>query len=112
MKRPSTAKQPGRLSIELLPSEATRSSFCSVPPALPRRPNASRVKALRSPACSAPQARPLEEQRAQPTASAAPHPTQSAPRVITVEKNAASPKALAELKAAGLLPESVDLKPG
>jgi transposase, IS6 family len=34
------------------------------------------------------------------------------PRVIHVDTNAASPKAIAELKAAGVLPESVELKPG
>jgi transposase, IS6 family len=32
------------------------------------------------------------------------------PRVITVDKNAAYPKALAELKAAGVLPESCELR--
>jgi transposase, IS6 family len=68
------------------------------------------VKALRSPACSAPGARPLEEQATQPTAPADPNPTQSAPRVINVDKNAAYPKAIADLKAAGILPESVELR--
>jgi len=46
----------------------------------------------------------------QPTAPTGPHPAQSAPRVINVEKNAASPKAIAQLKAAGMLPESVELR--
>src|SRR5579864_1800012 len=68
------------------------------------------VKALHSPACSAPQARPVEEQVAQPTGPADPNPTKSAPRVINVDKNAAYPKAIAELKAAGILPESVELR--
>jgi transposase, IS6 family len=36
--------------------------------------------------------------------------TISAPRVITVDKNAAYPKAMAELKATGQLPESVELR--
>jgi IS6 family transposase len=36
--------------------------------------------------------------------------TQSAPRVINVDKNAAYPKAIAQLKAAGILPESVELR--
>ncbi len=49
---------------------------------------------------------PVEE----PTAAAAPNPTKSAPRVINVDKNAAYPKAIAELKAAGILPESVELR--
>lgn len=34
----------------------------------------------------------------------------AAPRVINVEKNAAYPKAIAELKAKGILPESVELR--
>ena len=62
------------------------------------------VKALHSTAGSAPQARPIEEQVAQPTAAADLNTTMSAPRVIHVDKNAAYPKAIAELKAAGLLP--------
>jgi len=47
------------------------------------------------------------------TASIAPTGSQvsrTMPRVINVEKNAAYPKALAELKAAGILPESVELR--
>jgi transposase, IS6 family len=68
------------------------------------------VKALHSTAGSVPQARPIQEQVAQPTAPADPHPTTSAPRVITVDKNAAYPKAIAELKASGVLPEAVKLR--
>ena len=63
------------------------------------------VKALHSTACSAPQARPVEEQVAQPTAASDPNTTKSAPRVINVDKNAAYPKAMADLKAAGVLPQ-------
>src|SRR5690242_17334382 len=37
----------------------------------------------------------------------APHP---APRVINVDKNAAYPKAMADLKAAGILPDHVELR--
>src|SRR5690349_8713569 len=106
---------------------------------MPRRPNASRVKALHSTACSAPRARRLLEPVEEPaaladsstttsapgvitvdqnaasavkelTAPAGPNPPPSAPRVITVDKNAAYPKAIAELKAAGLLPASVELR--
>jgi len=47
-------------------------------------------------------------QVAQPTAAA--NPATSVPRVINVEKNAAYPKAMAELKAAGQLAESVELR--
>jgi transposase, IS6 family len=75
--------------------------------AIPKPPNASRVKALHATACSAPQACPVEEQGVQPAGPA--NPTTSAPRVIHVEKNAASPKAMAELKAAGILSEQVEL---
>ena len=52
---------------------------------------------------------------AQSTAAADPNTTKSAPRVINVDKNAAYPKAIADLKATGLLPEQVELrlvKPG
>jgi transposase, IS6 family len=59
---------------------------------MPRPPNVSRVKALHA------------------TAAADPHPTTSAPRVMNVDKNAASPKAIAELKASGVLPEAVKLR--
>jgi transposase, IS6 family len=66
------------------------------------------LKALHSPACSAPHARPVQE----PEAQADPSTTKPALRVINVEKNAAAPKAEASLKAAGILAESVELKPG
>jgi transposase, IS6 family len=65
------------------------------------------VKALRSAAGSTPQVHAVEEQVAEPTAAA--NPATSVPRVINVEKNAASPKAEASLKAAGILPEAVEL---
>ncbi len=96
-------------------------------------------KALHSTAGSAPRGRPVQEQveeptavadpssptsapreitvetnaaspAEEPTAPADPNPTKSAPRVINVDKNAAYPKAIAELKAAGLLPERVELR--
>jgi transposase, IS6 family len=66
------------------------------------------VKALHATAGSAPRVRPVQEQVEEPTALADPNPTKSAPRVINVEKNAAYPKAEASLKAAGILPESVE----
>jgi IS6 family transposase len=68
------------------------------------------VKALHSTAGSASQARPVEEQGTQPTIAANSITTKSAPRVINVDKNAAYPKAMAELKAAGILRESVELR--
>jgi len=45
---------------------------------------------------------------AQPATSA--NLATSAPRVINVDKNAASPKAIADLKTAGVLPEHVALR--
>jgi transposase, IS6 family len=69
------------------------------------------VKALHATACSAPQeARPVEEQVEEPTAAADLNTTTSAPRVINVDKNAAYPKAMAVLKAARILPQSVELR--
>jgi transposase, IS6 family len=64
------------------------------------------VKALHSTARSAPGALPVEE----PTPTADANPTPSALRVINVDKNAAYPKAMAELKAVGMLPEQVELR--
>jgi transposase, IS6 family len=58
------------------------------------------LKALRSAAGFTPHVHPVEEQVA--------NPATSAPRVINVEKNAAYPQAIAELKAAGILPEAVE----
>ena len=46
----------------------------------------------------------------QPAAPADLKTSTSAPRVINVDKNAAYPKAIAELKAAGTLPEQVELR--
>jgi IS6 family transposase len=69
------------------------------------------LKALPCPAGSAPQTPPVEKQVTRSAAAAAPT-TKSVPRVIKVDKNAAYPKALADLKATGLLPEQVELKPG
>src|SRR5271157_5105531 len=66
------------------------------------------VKALRSATGPTPQVHPVEEQVAEPTAAA--NPATSVPRVINVDKNAAYPKAIAELKAAGILPEAVELR--
>jgi transposase, IS6 family len=67
------------------------------------------AKALRAMSGSAPQGRPLQEQVEEP-AIAAPKTSTSAPRVINVDKNSAYPKAMAELKASGVLPESVELR--
>jgi transposase, IS6 family len=63
------------------------------------------LKALHSPAGFAPQAHLSEEQVATVTI-----PATSTPRVINVDKNAAYPKAIAELKAAGVLPQQMELR--
>jgi transposase-like protein len=68
------------------------------------------VKALHAPAGSAPGARSLEEQVEESTAAVTPTPTKPAPRVINVDKNAAYPKAIADLKASGALPEAAELR--
>src|SRR5512135_3433345 len=68
------------------------------------------VKALHATAGSAPEAHPVEEHGAEPTPAAKSNPTQPAPRVINVDKNAAYPKAITQLKAAGILPEAVELR--
>jgi len=50
------------------------------------------------------------EQVAQPTAPADPNTTTSVLRVINIDKHAAYPKAIADLKATGLHAESVELR--
>jgi transposase-like protein len=66
------------------------------------------LKALPSTADPVPQAHLVEEQMAQPATAA--NAATLAPRVINVDKNAAYPKAIAELKASRALPEAVELR--
>jgi transposase, IS6 family len=66
------------------------------------------LKALHSTADGAPQAHPLKEKVSQPATTD--NPAIGVPRVINVDKNAAYPKAVADLKAAGVLPEPVALR--
>jgi IS6 family transposase len=68
------------------------------------------LKALHSMAASAPQARLVEKQVPQPTPLSNTTLVTSAPRVINVDKNAAYPKAIAELKTVGVLPKYVELR--
>ena len=68
------------------------------------------VKALHSTTSSVSPAPAIQEQEAQAAASADLPASRSTPRVINVDKNAAYPKAIAELKAAGLLPQGVELR--
>jgi IS6 family transposase len=75
-------------------SEAAKSFFC---------------KALASTARSVSQARPIAEQ-AQSMVLTDTTTITSTPRVINVDKNAAYPKAIAELKATGVLPQHVELR--
>ena len=87
-------------TLEFLPrptrdTEAAKRFFC---------------KALHATADSTPQARLSEEQGALPTVPTVPTTTILAPRVINVDKNAAYPKAIADLKAAGVLPQHVELR--
>ncbi len=67
------------------------------------------VKALHSPAGSTSHVHPIEEQVEEPTV-ADPNTTPLAPRVINVDKNAAYPRAIADLKAIGALPRAVELR--
>jgi transposase-like protein len=67
-------------------------------------------KVLHVPTCSAPQACLVEEQGAPSTTLVTSNTTPLTPRVINVDKNAAYPKAIAELKAAGVLPQHVELR--
>jgi transposase, IS6 family len=66
------------------------------------------LKALRSTADGAPQAHSRKEKVPQP--ATADTPAIGAPRVINVDKNAAYPKAIADLKATGVLPQHVELR--
>ncbi|GHO87144.1 hypothetical protein KSZ_51500 [Dictyobacter formicarum] len=66
-------------------------------------------KALHVSTCSAPLNHPIEEPVAQPLISTDPITT-AVPRLINVDKNAAYPKAIADLKAAGVLPLHVELR--
>jgi IS6 family transposase len=68
------------------------------------------LNALRSTTDSAPQAHPIEEQVSQPTALTDTTTLMSAPRVINVDKNGAYPKAIAELKATGVLLQQGELR--
>jgi transposase, IS6 family len=69
------------------------------------------LKALHSSAGSAPGAPPVEGQVEELTAATT--PTTLALRVINIDKNAAYPKDMAELKASGVLPEAVEeISPG
>ena len=68
------------------------------------------LKALRSSANLPPRVGTIEEMVAHPGLPANDTTSRQAPRVINVDKNAASPKAIAELKASGVLPASVELR--
>ena len=68
------------------------------------------VKALQSTACSVSPAATVEEEVDQPTAPADLPASRSTLRVMNAANNAVYPKAIAELKAAGMLAESVELR--
>ncbi len=68
------------------------------------------LKALGAYAGSVPRAETIEEKKAQQPLPANRHANRQAPRVINVDKNAAYPKAVSELKASGVLPASVELR--
>jgi transposase, IS6 family len=66
------------------------------------------LKALQFTSDSAPQVNRVEEQVAQSTVAT--NAATSTFRVISVDKNTAYPKAIADLKAAGMLPERIELR--
>ncbi len=68
------------------------------------------LKALHSSTSSAFQVSASEEPATDLFKQEAQKVSEAAPRVINVDKNAAYPKAIAELKAAGVLPEHVELR--
>jgi len=84
----------------------TRWNFSCVQNAMRHSAKRFFLKALGSCTDLVPQAGTNEEKVAQ-LAAKSDRPT---PRVINVEKNAASPRAIAELKASGVLPSSVELR--
>ena len=67
-------------------------------------------KALHAPAHSASQATASEKLMPESCKQGAHKASQAVPRVINVDKNAAYPKAIAELKTAGVLSESVEFR--
>ena len=68
------------------------------------------LKALHSTASSVSPPLRIQEQVEEPAVSADLPESLSTPRVINVDKNAAYPKAIADLKATGMLPECVELR--
>jgi len=70
------------------------------------------VKAFQSSARCASGTSPRGETKAATPLPATPLASQFVPRVINTEKHAAYPKAIAELKATGILPERVELTTG
>src|SRR5690348_3732700 len=68
------------------------------------------LKALPPSSRSVPHADPVEEKVIEPLMSTDDDGRRLAPRVINVDKNAAYPKAIAELKTSGILPTSVELR--
>ncbi|BCL80977.1 IS6 family transposase [Ktedonobacteria bacterium brp13] len=68
------------------------------------------VKALQSSARSTSGACPMREMETAPSLPTVPLAQELVPRVINTDKNAAYPKAITDLKAAGILPEKVELR--
>ena len=68
------------------------------------------LKALQLSTCSASRASGGEKPAAESFGAGTLKASKPAPRVINVDKNAAYPKAIAELKATGLLPQQVELR--
>jgi hypothetical protein len=74
------------------------------------RSTSPRCRSCHTPADATWKACPGEEQGTRTTAPTVSTPIILRPRVINVDKNAAYPKIIADLKAAGVLPEHVELR--
>jgi transposase, IS6 family len=109
-KPPSRSERCASPSLERSIPPGIRWSFSTRPTRDAEAAKSFLLKALQSSARSVSQACPVQEQVTQPPAVSDSHAALSVPRVITGDKNAASPKAIAELKAAGVLPHYVELR--
>jgi len=108
MRRTSKSKKCGCTSIGLWIPKGTRLPFLLSPTRDAEAAKRFFLKALQPSTRSTSGACPMHK-----TASSLPSSPlvqEPAPRVINTDKNAAYPKAIAELKAAGLLPQQVELR--
>ena len=104
MRQPSRSKKSGCISYRAVDSEGNTIEFLLSPTRDAEAAKRFFCKVLHVTVDTAPQTFPSKER------VALTDPTTSVPRVITVDKNAAYPKAIANLKAAEILPQHVELR--